>query len=491
MARRRAESHRKNKPPTPIDFSAYYNDPVGFAVDVLNVNPWSRQEEILRSVAEHDKTAVRSGHKIGKSTSCAVLALWWFCTRPRALIVMTSSTDDQIRLILWPEVQRLYRIAGGERRLGGRMHEAHRSGLKAADGRHLFGISTNKTENMGGFSGAELLFIVDEASGVDEGIFNAIEGNRAGGARLVMFGNPTQMSGRFFDAFHDNAEFWNTIHISSAETPNCTGIGDPIPGLATKEYVEEKTRELGGPGNAEWDIRIGGNFPTSGRNSVIGLVLVENATKDWRKPTIDDGPLEIGVDVARYGDDETVIWARRGRLLYEPTVIKSMDGPEVAGKVLELVRELRSHSVKRLGTSTVTGESVENAEFERPLVKIDSIGVGASPYDVLKRCKEVRVVGVEAGCSADNDEDYFNLRSQLWFALQSWLADGGKFKNDRMARGELLAPIYGFDARGRKKVESKDEIKKRLHRSPDRADAMALAVYKAPVRTARQGSSYM
>lgn len=463
---------------------------MGFAIDVLGITPWSRQEEILRAVATYDKTAVRSGHKIGKSTSCAILALWWFATRERAFVILTSSVAGQVQDVLWSELQRLYRAANGVTVIGGSMHDQPNTGLRS-EGRRIIGISTNKTENMGGYSGAELLFIPDEASGIDEGIFNAIEGNRAGGARLVMFGNPTKMSGTFFDAFHDKSEFWHAIHVSSAETPNASGVGEPIPGLATKEYVEEKTRELGGPGNPEWDIRIGGDFPKQGRNSVIGLGLVENATKDWRPPAIDDGPLEIGVDVARYGDDETVIWARRGKFLYEPRMLKSMDGHEVAGKVLEVVRELRGRTIRRLGTSTTSGESVEDFEFERPLVKIDSIGVGASPFDVLRRSPEVKAVGVEVGMSADNDDDYFNLRSQLWFALQSWLAEGGKFKNDQKARGELLAPIYGFDARGRKKVESKDDIKKRIHRSPDRADAMALAIYKAPVRTARQGSSYL
>jgi hypothetical protein len=486
VAKRKLASLRSNN--ATAEFAKYRDDPEGFARDVLGIDPWARQAEILRAVAANDKTAVRSGHKIGKSTSCAILALWWYCTRPRALVVMTSATDEQIGKILWPELQRLHR--NGRRRIAGQMNASHRSGFKSPDGRWIFGISTNKTENMGGYSGAELLFIVDEASGVDDAIFNAIEGNRAGGARLIMFGNPTQMSGRFYEAFHDSAEFWHPIHVSSTESPNVVEGRVVIPGLATREYIDEKTKELGGPGNSEWDIRIGGNFPSQGKNSVIGLVLVENANKDWRQPTVEDGPLEIGVDVARYGDDETVIWARRGKFLYEPTVIRSMDGPEVAGAVLELVRELRHRTVKRVGTLTTTGQEIESIELERPLVKIDSIGVGSSPYDVLKRSKEVKTVAVDAGCTADNEEDFFNLRSQLWFALQSWLAEGGKFKHDRMARGELLAPVYGFDARGRKQVESKDQIKKRIHRSPDRADAMALAIYKAPVRKGRTGETY-
>lgn len=438
-------------------------DPVEFAQKHLGITPWSRQAEILQAVREHPKVAVRSGHKIGKSTSCAILALWWWATRPRALVVMTSSTDGQVKDILWPEVRRLYRHA--PQPLGGVLYESHHSGLKHEDERRVIGISTNRTENMGGFSGADLLFIADEASGIEDTIFDAIEGNRAGGAKVVMFGNPTRTTGRFYHAFHEGRQFWKTLHISSTESPNVTSGRDVIAGLATRAWVEEKTAELGGPGNPEWDIRIGGNFPQQGENSLVGLAMAEQATKDWRLPKLEDGPLEIGVDVARYGADETVICARRGKFMYPLRTVRAMDGHEVAAEVMGVVRALRFQY---------------DAGPERAVVKIDSIGVGASPYDVLRRIDEIDVEGVDAGMAATASEDYYNLRSQLWFALRDWLRSGGKFKEDVKTHVELIAVKYFFDARGRKRVESKEDIKAQIHRSPDRADAMALAVYNPP-----------
>lgn len=457
---------RSTSSPTKL-FSQYRDDPEGFAIDVLGITPWTRQAEILRAVATYDKTAVRSGHKVGKSTSCAILALWWFSTRERAFVILTSSVAGQVKDVLWNELQRLYRMANGAVKIGGAMHDQPSTGLRF-EGRRIIGISTNETENMGGYSGAELLFIPDEASGIDEGIFNAIEGNRAGGARLVMFGNPTKMSGTFFDAFHDKSEFWHPIHISSTETPNASGIGEPIPGLATKAYVEEKTRELGGPGNPEWDIRIGGNFPTQGRNNVIGIGLVETGFKDWRRPTSVDGELEFGVDVARYGDDETVIYPRRGYFAYPAVVLRSMDTVEISGIVMNLVTDLRIRDEK-----SPTG-------WERPRVKVDGTGGwGGGVVDNLKRCEEVRVVEVNVSTSATS-EKYFRLRDQLWFAARDWLKEGGKMQQDAKLRAELVAPTYRVEARGQLRVSSKDEMKEVLKRSPDRADALALAIYNPP-----------
>ncbi len=114
------------------------------------------------------------------------------------------------------------------------------AGLQMADGREIVGFSTDSPERMSGISGANLLFILDEASGIPEPIFEAVEGNRAGGAKVIMFSNPTSTSGTFYEAFHRKRNFWHTIHISAEESPNVTGGQISIPGLATAEWVEEK-----------------------------------------------------------------------------------------------------------------------------------------------------------------------------------------------------------------------------------------------------------
>lgn len=432
-------------------------DPVTFAERILQMEPWSKQAEVMRAIRDNDRVAVRSGHKIGKSACAAALALWWYYTRPGSLVILTSSTDDQVRTILWAELTKLYRR--NPEALGGNLHEGHRAGLVHPDGRRIIGLASNKGENMAGFSGMDLLFIVDEASGVEDAIFDAVEGNRAGGARVIMFGNPTQQSGRFYEAFHDDRGFWKQMHISSEETPNVIEGRIVVPGLATRDYIEEKRAEWGEK-SPLYLIRVKGDFPDAASDAVIGLDLVEKCTKGWRKPSPEDGTLQIGVDVARFGEDDSVIYARRGLYADNPVVLGGADILRVA------------HEVKRVAKN-------HRVNGERPVVLIDGSGVGGGLVDILRAESDLEIIDANASSSAGTDE-HSRLRDRLWFGLRDWLKAGGKVPHDRKLNQEMAAPVYSFDTKGRLKVESKDDIRAKLRpqRSPDRADALALAVFE-------------
>lgn len=412
----------------------------------------------MRAIAAHRRVAVRSGHKIGKSTLAAAVALWWGATKPRGRVIMTAPTARQVEIILWKEARRLYREA--KKPIGGDIHESPGSGLVFADGREVLGFSTNEPERMAGISGPNVLFIVDEGSGVEQAIYEAIEGNRAGGASLLMLGNPTQTSGEFYEAFTSKRQFWVTFHISSEETPNALEGRDVVPGLATREWIDEKRAEWG-EDSPLYQVRVAGNFPTQVENAVVGLGLIEAAIRDHRPPESSDGRLLIGVDVARYGDDETAIQPVRGSYAFPAKALRSMDGVEVAEAVIQVVRALRVDTT------------------ERPVVKVDIIGVGASVYDHLKHfySSEIELHAVNVAESATN-ETCFRLRDQLWFAIATWLKEGGKLPRDERRDAELVAARYKIEVRGRRQVESKDELKKRLGgKSPDRADALGLALY--------------
>lgn len=440
---------------------------------MLGLRLWSRQEEILCAAYESPRVAVRSGHKIGKSTSAVALGLWFTSdpvARPGARVVMTSSSARQVRTILWRELRRLYRPV--RERIGGELHKVPDAGLVWDDGREILGFSTDEPEKMAGVSGAHVLFIVDEASGVPEEIFEAIEGNRAGGARLVLFSNPTRTSGTFFDAFNSKRQFWRGLKVSSEEA---AAVTPPIPGLATRAWVQEKAEEWGRE-SPIFQVRCGGNFPEQGECAVIALAAVEAARErhDARE-TDANGTLDVGVDVARFGDDETVVALRRGAHAFPLRTIVNGDGPDTAGRVLEAVAKARRGD-------------------EPVRINVDVIGVGASVFDALWRTapKGIEVVAVNVAENAtsrgpDGEEKYARLRDQLWFSLRDWLREGGELPDDGKLEAELLAPEYAFDSRGRYVVESKDETKKKLGRSPDRADALALAVY-APT-TATQTSA--
>src|SRR5690606_13030859 len=171
--------------------------------------------------------------------------------------------------------------------------------------------------------------------------------------------------------------------------------------------------------------------------AVISLGLVLAAEGRW--PSVpDDGALVLGVDVARYGDDESVIQPRRGPKAYEARVRQGMDLVQLAGVVRQTARELRRPN-------------------ERARVNIDGHGVGGGLVDLLSEDGDIEVRGINVAERATT-EGYHLLRDQLWFACADWLKEGGAILEDPKLHSELVAPTYKFDAQGRQKVESKDEI---------------------------------
>lgn len=419
------------------------------------MNTWGRQRDLLTSVRDYDRVAVKAGRKVSKSYSIAIIALWWVLAND-GRVLMTSSSFEQLKGIVWPELSALTSRLSIETPLD------PKTGIRINDAPVIVGRSTNKRENMQGYGGAKGMYIVDEASGVQTEIFEAIDGNTAGGGKVIMLGNPTITAGYYYDAFHSNRDSWRTLTISSRESPNVTGEAS-IPGLATEKWIEKTEIDYGAE-SPYVEIHIDGQFPTQGTSSVISLSLIEQSQSRQAL----EGPLSVGVDVARYGDDETVIQGVRGNTSLKPLVVSSMDGVEVAGKVLEYISQHQ-----------IDGEEVT--------VKVDVIGYGSSCFDHLKHSERAERLNVQAvpvnvaetKLLGVRIEDYHNLRSMLWFALRDWLTEG-KLHRDTKLETELVTPTYTFDSQGRYVVMDKKTMKQKYGRSPDRADALALAVFTPP-----------
>lgn len=447
------------------DVDRWREDPVAYAREVLGVELTDTQAGILRAAATKKRVAVRSGHKIGKSRVAVVLALWWIATHPRGRVIMTSAGDRQVRSILWRELKHVHQHKLqplGERRL----NDLPALGMQWEDGREILGFTSKDAETMAGFSGDEILFIIDEASGVGSNIFAAVEGNIAGGGRIVMFSNPTRTSGDFYEAF--KSSLWTTFAVSSEDTPNVRERRVVVRGLATWEWVLD-LREKCGPNyrtHPLYQVRVLGQFPSQASNAVVAVDLVEAARERWAGAA-DEGALSLGVDVARFGDDDSVIAPRRGRKAYPLVALSGFDTVAVAEEVMQTVRTMRR-------------------DGEVPRVKVDTIGVGGGVADNLRpyaEAGEIELVEVNSSEVSDDPDEFPNLRSQMAFGVADWLADDAALPDDLALHAELVAPTYTIDARGRRMVESKDSIKKKLtpQRSPDRADAVALAVYEGRV----------
>jgi phage terminase large subunit len=480
-------------------FFKYRDDPIGFFKDILGVEPWesedpnqSGQADLLRAIVTHDKVAAKSGQKTSKTCSAVGIALWWAATRRDATVVMTAPSFTQIKDVLWTELQRqnMPRVEGTKDANGDLLRPPYRDSLEKVlgvtipldpatgvkfpeTGNKITGKSTNTPERMAGTSSPNLLFIIDEGSGYANEIYEAVLGNLTGGGKLFVISNPTQTSGWFYDLFIDQPEGWKLFTLNSENTPNVRAGRRVIPGVAERKTIEEWRARAGADymNNPFYLVRVLGMFPPQGSNSVISMTVLERASAKWKPDVAEQEPggLVIGVDVARQGDDTTVVWPIRGHYAYEPTALPrtSFEGGAIAGEIIRIASACR-----------ISAEDVR--------VNIDASGLGWSPVDFLRRsqaCQDgwLHVSSLVVGEVADTEDQHVNLRTQLWFGCAEWLKEGGKLRKNERVIKELLSATYAFDARGRLKVEPKDMMKLTLGgKSPDYADALCMAVYRGP-----------
>lgn len=443
-------------------------DPVAAAEEVFGLTVWSKQGEVLRAARDNERTSVRSGHKVSKTTSAAILA-WWFGfdpdARPGARSIITAPTGRQVSEIVWREVKALHtRAAKRGYRLpvpGSRPG----TGVRWGDGREIVGFTIDEghPEAIAGFSSPWQMFILDEASGIDDRVFEALDGNAAAGAKFFIISNPTRTAGAFYESQQPGSDY-HPLHIDSHDSPNVTGEVS-IPGLATPEWVAKMERKYG-PESLFCKVRVRGEFPDGADDEVFGGALVREAAG---RTADEDGLLALGLDVAGFGGDENILAPRRGKRVLPLVRIEPGESLDVAAAAIRAVRKLR-----RPG--------------ERPRLCIDSNGVGAGVYSALVSDafevdgerftprEEVEAIAVNVGESARDSATYANLRAELHFTARDWLRDGGSIPADDMLAEELREPKYTLDRDNRILVELKLKIRSRLGRSPDRADAFLLSL---------------
>lgn len=490
----RAQADKRAPPETDADrVRKYRADILGFARDVLGIQPWSKQARILEAVLTHKRVSVVSGHKVGKSTALAIIALWFYCTFPGARVVITAPTDRQVNKIIWREIRRLVRGARVPIPGASEIHTLARSGLHdPSDFSEIVGYTASDKEAIAGVSGGWILYLVDEASGVGQEIYEAIEGNRAGGnAWLFLISNPTRPDGEFYDSHHrrkldpedpDSTGYY-CIHIDSRESPNVTGEWveleewdrtterwiprrDPVPGLASPEWVAEKLREWGEE-NPLFCMRVSGKFVAAEQAKAFPLALLADAITRW--PEIDaTGRLWIGFDPAGEGDggDEHGFAARRGAKLLELRARRGLTREAALAEIRDLIA---SHHA---------------AGFARPVVCLDADGEeGWKHYVFLKEHAErtldfelVRVRGSEKAVRAP--QSYQIIRDELAANLREWLREGGAIHEHVKLLADLGAYEFEAGSKGRLRLISKRKLREKLGRSPDLGDSLMLSVWE-------------
>ncbi len=441
--------------------------PVEFAESVLGVRLWAKQQELLSALPVHRRVAVKSGNGLGKGFSAAVAVLWFlYCHNP-AIVLSTAPTFRQVRHILWRQIHSLYRRA--PQTLGGKLLDTR---WELADDRYAMGLSADTADQFQGFHSPNMLVVVDEAEGVSDLIYEAIESVMTSAeTRLLLIGNPTTVSGMFRRAFHEEREIYHCITISALDSPNVAAGRVVVPGLATARWVEER-RQIWGEGNPLFRARVLGEFPDQAEDNLIRLSDVEAAVERWRgaqpgmgglaqsdstadtleEPDTLEEEVVLAVDVARFGSDHSVILKRRGSRVEEIRTFNGMNTMELAGWVAAAIRECQ------------------------PLQTcVDEVGVGAGVVDRLRE-QGYGVRGVNAAHAARQKETFANLRAEAYWRLRELFVAGSiAIPPDQRLMGELASLRYGFDSQGRILMESKDEMRKRGVSSPDRADALMLA----------------
>lgn len=450
-------------------FAKYFDDPCKFARDELRMRLWSRQEEILASLVEHTITLVLSGQKCGKTTIFAVATYFWLATRWLGNVVMTTGSGNQLRGQLWAEIKAVDMRSGIVERLGATLNDDPETGLRMPDGRFAIGIQPKDQVRMAGYSGAQQLVIIDECTAFPDAMWEPVRGNLLGGGHALVGGNATKNSGFAFEYFTTKKGEANAIRVSSKETPNYVEGRMVLPGLATREDVEKLIREYGDD-HPVVQVRVYGRHAKFSEKGVIGLGDLEEAVKRW-SPKLwaeanakGEARLAIGVDVARFGADDSVMQPVRGDVAGPSTIVHGMDTVDVAGKTLQLARALRHTDLRGI--------------VEKPLVIVDTAGVGGGVADILKRKPdEVEVLEADSATNANAKDEHHRFRDEMWWLARKWMPTAA-LPPDAQRDQELLACDYRFDERMRTLVDDKETIKKKLtpQRSPDRADALCLAL---------------
>lgn len=482
----------------------YQADPVAFFREILGVEPWSRQLDIIEAVRGSDRVACKAGRRVSKSHTICGLALWYYCSYPGARVVMSSTTARQVDQILWRELSMMRASAGRcvaclremekleasgvtriqvEQRIArpcphsalvdGDLAMIARTGLRSDDFREIKGFTAREAEAVQGIAGKYLLFIIDEASGVSQPIFDAINGNRAGGGKVLLFGNPTRNTGEFFDAFHGkNAENkanqgvgYRCLTISSEESPNVKEGRNVIPGLATREYIREREIEWGRD-SAHFRVHVLGEFAVAEEGRIFSVHQIAEAEQRYHE-TLDEGRLYLGLDPAGESGsgDESALCIRRGRRAREVKTRRGLNDEQHLGWLLE---EIAANKIPR----------------EKPVVVLDREGsIGSSLYGRIKNYLETRddfdLVAVRASDRAiRNPRVYDRMRDELAANLEAWFRDGGAIPENVKLSAELHSLEWYMAPSGRLKLTPKDKIRKELGRSPDHYDALALSCWE-------------
>jgi hypothetical protein len=471
------------------EFERYADDPVGFITEVLGGKPWKRQIEIANAVRDSSLVLVRSCNAAGKDWIAAQLALWWVYSHG-GLVLLTGPTERQVVEIVMGEVARAFLRA---RALPGEMYRTALR-LGRADRAGILSFTSTEASKLTGFHAPRVMAILTEAQGCEdfawEGLLACATGSED---RLLAVGNPLSPSGRFFAA--SRSKTWRSLRISAVEHPNVIEDREVIPGGVTRRFVQTIADEYG-EGSSIYQARVLGEFPDEQEDALCRRSWLEAAARQHQSGELAaeaiGQPSIVAIDPARYGPDKTVVAVSRGPVVERIEVWGRKDTMETTGLLIEQLRQA-GVTPRR---SAEGDEYVQQLAAERALqyghrafcsdlpavglVIVDEVGLGAAVIDRLQELGYA-VEGFNGGRApewVDAREKFLNLRAEAFWTLRRLLEDGQiGLPYDELLFDELTTIRWRPNSAGRIQIEQKDRLKQRLGRSPDRADAVAMAMH--------------
>lgn len=437
-------------------YRSWYHSPVKFCHDVLKVEPDEWQQDPLQAVVQANRIALLGSKGVGKSFIEACIGWWWMFTRKQAQVICTSKDADNLRDGLWKEIGDLYERSPilqraflyNTERISARENTV--SWFMVARGWRKHADPVEQAQALAGKHGPAMMWLGDEAGSYGEAIVTSgsamlanITPESGNEGKIVLGGNTTDPAGPL-GKIAKNRTSWHVVAIN----------GDPDnPKRSKRVSIDWAREEISkyGRDNPWVKVSVFGEFPDVGFMNLLGPGDIDRSrARNYIPEQYHSAQKRIGVDVARFGDDATVIYVRQGLVAGPFLELRHADTQEVADRVALAVQRTKAE-----------------------LVFVDETGLGAGVVDALRRHR-IRVIGVNSSDRAIEREKFFNKRAEMQWVMSEWVKGGGQIpSNDLVLHEDLMAPTYQFKD-GKMLIEPKEKIKLRVGRSPDHGDALAL-----------------
>jgi phage terminase large subunit len=480
-------------------YAKWRRDWSSFIESELGIKIWSGMRAVIRSVRENPRTSVGACHGISKTMTGAAIAVTFLNLYWPSIVITTAPTGRQVKELLWKEIRAIYQrnaVSSMQTQEVFRLEgDCQTLDIRVDPDRYMIGFSTDYATNIEGFHSPNILWVLDEAKGLPQWVYDSVEGSMTGGFTRVLEISTTDGADQQCPLRRHHAaerSKWNCIELSAYDSPfvdpakaeadkesaslnqKLFSFGKPMKGaewplemvskiqVATEEWIDDH-KDWRETRPDLWDTKVLGRFNERGEANVIPLTWVMSAV-DAKVP--EGGERQWGQDIARMGGDRCVLTQKVGRRVERQIVWAQCDTMETVGKILLHARE---------GT-----------------LKIDVCGLGAGVADRAREVKNaspmryerLEIIDINSAEKSSDPEAYVNLRAEMWFAVRELFErqfkEGGvlAIPNDPELIEDLTGIRYKVLSDGRHQIEKKEEFRSRFGRSPDKGDSFVYCCYR-------------